>query len=124
MLLHGRQSGMDVLLSRGNTLTLIRGDRREIVFKKVLPAKEIGRMTGTSAESEEEKKERGEFGNGISIEGEFAFTKAVGDFCKVAVSKCRFKVNYRFNLKGQMKQRAGMGMRNVDDASMVIVGGS
>jgi hypothetical protein len=124
LLLHGRQSGMDVLLSRGNTLTLIRGDRREIAFKKVLPAKEIGRMTGTSAESEEEKKERGEFGNGISIEGEFAFTKAVGDFCKVAVSKCRFKVNYRFNLKGQMKQRAGMGMRNVDDASMVIVGGS
>jgi hypothetical protein len=56
MLLHGRQSGMDVLLSRGNTLTLIRGDRREIVFKKVLPAKEIGRMTGTSAESEEEKR--------------------------------------------------------------------
>jgi hypothetical protein len=124
MLMHGRQNGMDVLLTRGNTLTLIRGDRRETVFKKALPAKEIGRMKGSTIESEEEKNERGDFGNGISIEGEFAFTKAVGDFCKLSVSKGRFKGNYRCNLKGQMKQRAGMGVRNVDDASMVIVGGS
>jgi hypothetical protein len=45
-----------------------------------LPANEIGRMKGSTIEREEEKKERGDFGNGISIEGEFAFTKAVGDF--------------------------------------------
>ncbi len=124
MLMHGRQNGMDVLLTRGNTLTLIRGERTETVFKKALPASEIGRMKGSTSERDEEKRKRGDFGNGISIEGEFAFTKAVGNFCKVAVSRGRFKGNYRFNLKEQMRQRAGMGMRNVEDASMVILGGS
>ncbi len=124
MLMHGRQNGMDVLLTRGNTLTLIRGERTETVFKRALPASEIGRMKGTTTERDEEKREREDFGNGIFIEGEFAFTKALGDFCKVAVGGGRFKGNYRFNLKGQMRQRAGMGLRNVEEASMVILGGS
>jgi hypothetical protein len=124
MSMHGRQCGMDVLLTRGITLTLIRGERMETVFKKALPANEIGRMKGSTNERDEEKKERDDFGNRISIEGEFAFTKALGEFCKAAVWGGRFKGNYHFNLKGQMKQRAGMGLRNVVDASMVILGGS
>jgi hypothetical protein len=80
-------------------------------------------MKGLSVEREEEKKERGDFGNGISIEGEFAFTKALGDFCKTAVGSGRFKGNYRFNLKDQMQQRARLDGKNMVEAVVVIVGG-
>lgn len=82
MLMHGRQCGKDVLLTRGNTLTLLRGDRMETVFKKALPANEIGRMKGLSSGQDEEKNERSDFGNRIYFEEEFAFTKALGDFCR------------------------------------------
>jgi hypothetical protein len=43
---------------------------------------------------------------GISVEGDFAFTKAVGNFCKKAGHEGKFLGNYKFNLKEQMKQRA------------------
>jgi hypothetical protein len=33
----------------------------------------------------EEGRERSDFGQGVSVEGEFAFTKALGDFCRGAV---------------------------------------
>ncbi len=70
---------------RGNTLTLIKGERRESEFERVLPAREIGKMKAD--ESNEEKKGREDFGNGISVEGEFAFTKALGEFCRASVKE-------------------------------------
>jgi hypothetical protein len=89
---HGRQGGLDTLLARGNKLTLLKGERRESRFGKALPAKEIERMSDNSAErkgeqeeTDEDARERESFERGISVEGEFAFTKAVGEFCRKAV---------------------------------------
>ncbi len=50
-----------------------------------MPAREIGKMKAD--ESDEDKKGREDFGNGISVEGEFAFTKALGDFCRASVKE-------------------------------------
>jgi hypothetical protein len=110
MLLHGRQGGLDSLLSRGNKLTLLKGERKETVFEKAMPARGIARLNkkgkkGTDGD-EEERRERESFEDGISVEGEFAFTQAIGEFCRGAVSGGRYKGNYRFNLKGQMEERA------------------
>jgi hypothetical protein len=129
MLQHGRQGGWDVLSARGNTLTLMKGERRESEFERVLPAKEIGRMERPTRVGEEmvrEKKEREDFGKGISVEGEFAFTRALGDFCRASVKEGTYKGNYRFNLKGQMENRAMEDAEKgkMDKVSVVFVGGS
>jgi hypothetical protein len=89
MVLHGRQGGLDSLLSRGNKLTLMKGERKETVFEKAMPARGIARMNkkgkdGTDLD-EEERRERESFDEGISVEGEFAFTQAIGEFCRGAV---------------------------------------
>jgi hypothetical protein len=75
---------------------------------------------------EREKKEREDFGKGISVEGEFAFTRALGDFCRASVKEGTYKGNYRFNLKGQMENRAmeDAGKGKMDKVSVVFVGGS
>jgi hypothetical protein len=49
------------------------------------------------------RMERESFDEGISVEGEFAFTQAIGEFCRGAVSGGRYN---RFNLRGQMEDRA------------------
>jgi hypothetical protein len=129
MLQHGRQGGRDVLSARGNTLTLMKGERKESEFERVLPAREIGRMEGAVPKGEEresEKKEREDFGKGISVEGEFAFTRALGDFCRASVKEGTYKGNYRFNLKGQMEKRSmeDAEKEKTDKVSVVFVGGS
>jgi hypothetical protein len=127
MLQHGRQGGWDVLAGRGNTLTLIRSERVEAVVERVMPAKEIEKMMGKEKceiETVEEKRERGDFGKGISVEAEFAFTKALGDFCRKAVAEGHYKGNYRFNLRGQIEMRARSGEEKRDTVSVVFVGGS
>ncbi len=46
------------------------------------------RSAGKKGEQEgmdEDVLERGNFERGVSVEGEFAFTKAVGEFCRKAV---------------------------------------
>jgi hypothetical protein len=80
---------------------LIRSERVEALVERVMPAKEIGRMMGKEkgeTEKGEEERERGDFGKGISVEGEFAFTRALGEFCRKAVAEGHYKGNYRFNL--------------------------
>ncbi len=115
------------MAGRGNTLTLIRSERVEATVERVVPAKEIEKMMGKEkceSETLEEKKERGDFGKGISVEAEFAFTKALGDFCRKAVAEGHYKGNYRFNLRGQMEMRASSGDEKKDKVSVVFVGGS
>ncbi len=124
---HGRKSGVNVLALRGNVLTVMGDERKEVVFNKVGTAREIERMRdektggkGRETDDEEGEKERGDFSKGISVEGEFAFTKVVGEFCRSAVRLGRYRGNYRFNLKGQMEQRAWVKEKRMD----VLVGGS
>ncbi len=65
-----------------------------ILFSKACPAKEIERMrSGKEMDDGDGEKERGDFSKGVSIEGEFAFTKAVGEFCRRAVKEGRYRGN-------------------------------
>ncbi len=128
---HGMKSGVNVLVLRGNVLTMMGDDRKEVVFNKVGPVREIERLRdekmegkGRENDDEEGEKERGDFGKGISVEGEFAFTKAVGEFCRSAVRMGRYRGNYRFNLRGQMEQRAWVKEKRLEAKKVVMVGGS
>ncbi len=115
VMLHGRKNGLDVIVPRGNVLTGLSDERKEVVFGRVLPAREIERMKSVNAEcrekdqemDEEGEKERGDFSKGVSVEGEFAFTKAVGEFRRGAVRAGRYKGNYCFNLKGKWSRGPG-----------------
>jgi hypothetical protein len=74
----------------------------------------------------EEERARESFDNGISVEGEFAFTKAVGNFCREAVREGRYRGNYKFNLKEQMEQKAKAEIVKEDSGKVrvLLVGGS
>jgi hypothetical protein len=114
-----------VFANRGNVLTTVCDERKEIIFSMACPAKEIDRLrSGRNTDDGEGEKERNDFGKGVSIEGEFAFTKAVGEFCRGAVKEGRYRGNYRFNLKGQMEQRAWEKEKKSEQKKVVVVGGS
>jgi hypothetical protein len=129
MILHGKQGGLDSLLSRGNKLTLMKGERKESIFEKAMPAREIARMNkkgkaeGADVEGEG-GRERESFDDGISVEGEFAFTQAIGEFCRGSVSGGWYKGNYRFNLKGQMEERARETNEEKEKYGVVLIGAS
>jgi hypothetical protein len=60
------------------------------------PARELGRMVEAKLEEsgdvlDREKERRETFDKGVSVEAEYAFTKAVGDFCREAVKEGSFK---------------------------------
>jgi hypothetical protein len=127
MVLHGRQGGLETLLTRGNKLTMVRGERRETIFEKAKPARGIAKMNRkgrTEGDAVDGERERESFDEGISVEGEFAFTQAVGEFCRGAVSGGRYKGNYRFNLRGQMAERARETTEGKEKVGLVLVGAS
>jgi hypothetical protein len=104
MIAHGRQAGTNVLRERGNTLTFLREGRVEWKLKKAGLAREIQRLTGGDGNRQKEdvtemegmedttdmrrqhkevndmQRKRDSFERGVSIEGEFAFVRAVGEF--------------------------------------------
>jgi hypothetical protein len=77
-------------------------------------------------EQDREQESRDSFAKGVSIEGEFAFVRAVGNFCKKGVWNSRYKGNYSFNVKRQMEMRDLFEQRGnkVNTVSLCIVGGS
>jgi hypothetical protein len=150
MLAHGQKAGLGVLNSRGNTLTLIRGERVEWELKRAGLAKEIQKMMDEKEGTEQNRAEQGghmkvdrengegdgncgdeqgkrdSFDKGISIEGEFSFVRAIGNFCRASVRAGSFKGNYKFNLKQQMEmgefvERKGRKLENV---TVVMIGES
>jgi hypothetical protein len=125
-MLHGKQQGVKNIGMRGNTLTMLRGDRVEWELGGALPAREIKRMVSTGkggSSAEQEKRES--FEQGVSVEGEFAFTQAIGKFCRISVGDGTFKGNYQFNLKEQMTLRASWGGWKAEKVvRIVMVGGS
>jgi len=50
-----------------------------------------------------EKGKRESFDKGVSVEVEYAFTKAIGEFCREAVKEGAFRGGYRMNLKEQIE---------------------
>ncbi len=111
---------------RGNTLTMLRGDRVEWELGGAMPAREIKRMMSTEKGGNSVERERREsFEQGVSVEGEFAFTQAIGRFCRTSVGDGTFKGNYQFNLKEQMTKRANWGgWKEEKVVKVVMVGGS
>jgi hypothetical protein len=140
---HGKQSGFNVLRDRGNTLTLLREGRVEWKLKQAGLARDIQRLTGgekrtrdgnemdlttenNGKDGKSVQDKRDSFGKGVSIEGEFAFVRAVSNFCKRGVREVRYKGNYSFNVKKQMQMRELIEQKGnkSSSVSMVIVGGS
>jgi hypothetical protein len=140
LLLQSCQGGRTEIGGRGNTLVLLGGEREEWKVRGATPAKEIKRMMGWGGASEEgdemetegreEQKARETFENGILVEAEFAFAKAVGSFSRESAREGRFRGNYRFNLKEQMEQRAKLAsvgnqsLANSDPVRLLVIGGS
>jgi hypothetical protein len=68
-------------------------------FSESVACKEIGKMMAGTSEckgqgqrvDEKEQREHGDSGAGISMEGVFTFTKAVGVFCRKTVGASQFK---------------------------------
>jgi hypothetical protein len=69
-------------------------------------------------------RERESFENGVSVEGEFAFTMGVAAFCKEAVREGSFKGSYVLNVKEQMEGRALREGKEGKKVSVLVVGGS
>jgi hypothetical protein len=134
MVMPEKQCRVKVMMKSGNRLTLHRGGEGGMVTEEALPTREIKRMReGTSASEgvdpgngtgKEEEKKMETFEGGISAEGEFAFTKPVVSFCRVAKKVRNFEGNFSFSLKAQMKQMAVMERQVEDEVKVVLMGGS
>jgi len=69
-------------------------------------------------------RKRGSFGEGVSLEGEYSFTKGIEAFCKVAVREGRYKGTYLFNLKDQMTMRVRKSVEGSGKVRVVTIGAS
>jgi hypothetical protein len=75
----------------------------------------------TGGEGEEEEKEmRENTENGISVEGEFTFTQAVGKFTREAEKECYYKGQRVGNVKEQLQMRSKQ--ENVGRTKKYVVG--
>jgi len=88
--------GNGVWRDRGNCLSFMREDRKEVRLGMVGPSRELGKMKEARLEEtmdvvDREKERRETFDKGVSVEAEYAFTKAVEEFCKEAVKEGSFK---------------------------------
>jgi len=100
VMLKSREKEGTELGMKGNMVSVVKGSRRELRLREALPAKEIMRMTNGGElrkegelESDEEAR-RGSFREGVSMEAEYTFVKAVEGFCKEAVKEGRYKGPY------------------------------
>ena len=95
---------------KGNRVDYVRGDRKEVIIRHLMPSEEIGKMMQEKGkESEEESEEavkRKSFERGPSVESEFTFTKAVTGYSKLAIKEGSFKGRQIGNVKEQLAARA------------------
>jgi hypothetical protein len=97
----------------GDKLTAMVGERTETTVFAAKKPRELERMKNNGNVTVQMETDIGECeedelqseANGISMEGEFAFGKAVGEFLREEVRAGTFKGNYILNLKDQMRMR-------------------
>jgi hypothetical protein len=103
---------------------LIEGVRTETVAHPAGMTSEMAKAKGGSKGDENGVKRTVCEKNGVSIEGEFVFSRAVGEFLKEEVRAGTFKGNYVLNLKEQLKVRC-LRESGVDKrVKLVLVGAS
>ncbi len=111
---------------RGNVLSFIGGGggRREVELGRAMPARELAHMMEGKGDTVAGLRERESFENGVSVEGEFAFTMGVAAFCKEALREGSCKGSYVLNVKEQMKGRALREGKEGKKVSVLMVGRS
>ena len=136
MLLRSQKRDSMELGNRGNVLTALKGERMELHLKEALPAREISRLMGVHSgaggtgsgkdggREDEAERKRGSFAEGVSLEGEYAFTKGIEAFCKVAVREGRYKGTYLYNLKDQMTMRVRKAVESSGKIRVLTIGAS
>jgi hypothetical protein len=103
---------------------LIEGERTETVAHPAGMTSEMVRAKGGTKGDESGVKRTVCEKNGVSIEGEFVFSRAVGEFLKEEVRAGSFKGNYVLNLKEQLRVRC-LRESGVDKRmKLVLVGAS
>jgi hypothetical protein len=113
-------------------LTTLTGERTETKVRAAKKPRELekmknkGRSTGQmdtdSLEGEVNRLQTED--NGISMEGEFAFGKAVGEFLREEVRAGNFKGNYILNLKDQLRMRELREQDGEKRLRVLVVGAS
>jgi hypothetical protein len=115
---------------RGNMVSVVRGERREVLVREALPSKELVRLVnGGSVREEgveegEDERKRGSFGEGVSIDGEYTFAVAVEKFAKEAVKEGSYKGAYNLNIKEQMRRRVRKAVEGSGKVRIVTIGAS
>jgi hypothetical protein len=104
---------------------LVEGERMETVAHKAGMTDEIGRARGGSGKGAENNGRQRTTceKNGVSMEGEFVFSRAVGDFLREEVRMGTFKGNYVLNLKEQLRMRC-LRESEVDKRLKVMIVGA
>jgi hypothetical protein len=118
----------DLSQGRQNRTVTKTGERTETVVRAACVTGEIDRMVGggkgEGGSGEAGKKQTTCEKNGISVEGEFVFSKAVGEFLREEVRVGAFKGNYMLNLKDQMRVRCQRENGEDNRLRVLLVGAS
>ncbi len=116
----------------GDRLTTLTGERTETRICAADKPRELERMKNNGKLATRMETDTGDCdedrlqseANGISLEGEFAFGRAVGEFLREEVRAGTFKGNYILNLKDQLRMRELREMENVKRLKIMLVGAS
>ena len=105
----------------------MRGDRKEVVLRHLMPSEEIGKMMKAKGKETEEDVEeverRGSFEKGPSVEAEYVFTKALCAYSRSAVKEGSFKGRPIGNVKDPLAQRAGLEEKDRGKKYILTIGG-
>ena len=115
--------------NRGNRIDFVRGERKEVELKHVVPAKEIEKVLKAKGrrleeEDEEEKERRNSFKKGVSVEAEYAFGKAISAYTRKAIQTGSYMGRQVGNIREQLAARAALEEKEQRKKLVLVIGGS
>ena len=114
--------------NRGNRIDFVRGERKEVELRHLVPSVSIGKILKEKGkreeEDDEEKIRRESFERGVSIEAEFAFVSAIGKFTKAAIKEGSYTGRPVGNVREQLANRAQVEDKEQGKKNVFVVGGS